>query len=131
MTSSNRGDRSRMLRSLFVPGVPKKLCHIHQFWVATASKTIVGSFSFPVYWPDHAVGQFFQPTCMQSRLPKQPGKPREEFCLSISSKSSSVGFLKYFVPYTEITDSVKCFNVCRAVVSPMRTYSLVASAETP
>jgi hypothetical protein len=75
-TLEQRSKRSNTLMSLCEPGIPKNACQNYRSLDTTASKTIVGFDFLPVYCPAHAVGQFFQTQCMQSRLPSIPTKPR-------------------------------------------------------
>ncbi len=131
-----RGDWSSPLISLCDPGMPKYAFQFYKSYVATASNTIVGSYSFPVYCLFHAEGQFFHAQCIQSRLPSIPGKPRCSLTLKMRSVSSWVGVRKYSSPKASTTARQKRWRLFIAVLSPMRTYSSstyssIASAGEP
>src|SRR4051812_32124927 len=103
--------------------MPKKACQIHRSYDVTTSRTIIGSFSLPVYWPCQAVGQFFHAQCMQSNNPNIPGQPCASPTANSHSTSLFVGECKYSSPNTFSTATQNHFKLLIAMLSPIQTYS--------
>ena len=112
------GDWSRTLILFRVPGNSKKACQIQVLYKATASKMTVGSFSFSMYCPLYAVGQFFQVQCIQLSKPSIPGNP----CFLPTSRSLAIsalfGVQRYSSEKNSTTAVQNCFRVSRTVFYP-------------
>ena len=125
------GDRSRTLISFNDLGIPKKACHIQRSCEAAASRIIVSSRQWPVYFSCHAIGHFSHFQCIQSILSNIPGNPR---CSPIDNNrqiSASFGALRYQSPKTSTIALTKALRLSIAVVSPIRRYSSIRSARIP
>jgi hypothetical protein len=126
-----RGERSRTLMSLFLPGIPKKVCQIHKDLSATASKIILRNPSLSWNCPYQATGQFFQVQCMQSIDANILGNPRAVLIEICFSKSSRDGWRKKVDSKQPRIATQKRRRASLVVLAPSRTYSLVASTATP
>jgi hypothetical protein len=74
---------------------------------------------------------FFHSQCWQSKLFKQPGKPRDSLITIVRLVSFSVGSRKYSSPNSSIIAEQNCFNVVDITVSDTDTISSTASQAVP
>lgn len=94
-------EQSRILRSFKDPGKPKLHAHIHNPPSATASKTTVWFFSFPLCWPAQRTRTFCHSQFCHSQLPTQHWNLHLALTTRILFKSSSLGARKYSPPKSE------------------------------
>src|SRR5256885_989425 len=88
-------------------------------------------FLLPVYYPAQADGQFFQVQCIQSSEPNMPGKPLASPSARSRSMSALVGWRRYSSPKLSFAAVQNRFKHLMAVLSAIRMYSSIVSADTP